>query len=110
MKFIAVLALALCAITAPAQSTVSSSTLTVSLSPAGKSWRMIYSGNTVIALFESTGITRTINSLYVSSPVGTAAGQVTDAAAKQQCVDYAAANNLTIPANILNPPTAGAKH
>jgi hypothetical protein len=49
-------------------------------------WRMVYNANIkqVQALFSSTGITQTINSVFV-------------AASKQECLDQAAKLGLTVP-------------
>jgi hypothetical protein len=54
------------------------------------SWRMVYNGTTATALFESTGYTYTVYSLYVDS-------------SQANCVAFAAANGITIPPNVLNP-------
>jgi hypothetical protein len=80
---------------------VTQETVTVNVSPATDCWRLVYSvavsppARTAIALFESKGVTYTANQMYCSEATGDAG--------KAECVAWAAANGVSIPANVLNP-------
>ena len=54
------------------------------------SWRLAYNGATATALFQSNGFTYTVYGLYVDT-------------SQDNCVAWAAANGITIPASVLNP-------
>ena len=55
-----------------------------------QSWRMVYKGTTATALFQSTGYTYTVYSLHVDS-------------SQANCIAFAEANGITIPAALLAP-------
>ena len=66
---------------------------TTNISPAD-SWRLVYNGATATDLFESTGYTYTVYSLYVG-------------VSQADCVAYAAKHGITIPSAVLSPQTSG---
>jgi len=55
----------------------------INTSPSNKCWRLVYDGTTVMALFESEGETWTINNLFCAET-------------KQECLDYATQNGLSM--------------
>jgi hypothetical protein len=54
------------------------------------SWRMVYNAGTATALFQSTGYTYTAYLLHIGT-------------SQADCVAFAAANSITIPAAMLSP-------
>jgi hypothetical protein len=52
-------------------------TVTVNVSQAVQSWRLVYANGRVLAEFESTGVTQTINSLYCATTKAEVDSQVT---------------------------------
>ena len=73
-------------------------TVTINSSSKRKSWRLVYANGVVKQLFESSGVTKTINSLYESTPTDGASDAVTSVVGNQQCIAFIAANKLTLPA------------
>jgi hypothetical protein len=57
--------------------TVQGHSVTVNVSPHVQCWRLIHDGKKVIALFESTGITQTINVLYCATTEQEAQAEIT---------------------------------
>lgn len=70
----------------------------MSVSPAGKCYRMVFDSHTKVVrqLEEDTGFLSTPHSLFVSDLTDGSGGSVTSAVGQSQCLDYITANGLKI--------------
>jgi hypothetical protein len=81
---------------------VTQETLIVNSSPRERCWRMVYTDTEVLQIFESGGVTQTVNHLFCSSCTDPAAADsVPSQAGRQECLSKAESMKLTIPESLV---------